>query len=435
MTAFRSSQFTLGIRQKVLIVLMSVLLFALTISGWFALKQEKENVIAEVDQRGNDIARFVAKSLAYSIVGYDYHTIELLLNEITSSEEVSFAQVVNSRKKEMGIAGIIDNEDMTHIQLFKEPIKLEEKQVGELVLGMSTAKLTERLENNKFSLITREALIIMLIAIGEFIALSYIIIRPVRVITDSIDNGIDENGKLAVNIPVYSHDEFGQLANKFNELGTQLNKANEKLQTKIEAADEQLKTNNAQLLKQQEELKHINEELHRISITDPLTGLYNRRRFEELIETELSLTLRHGDKNSLIMIDIDHFKPINDTHGHVTGDVVLKKVADTLQSQIRKTDVLCRIGGEEFVVLCKRAGKDEAELVAQKLRNAIKNESILIGSDELHISISLGGASIPDAKNTNTINEFYRCADAALYYSKENGRDRYTHFDDMPAKV
>jgi len=423
--------YSFGIRQKVLFVLMSVLLVALSLSGWLALQQEKENVVLETNQRGNDIARFVAKSLAYSIVGYDYQTIQLLLDEIIRSEEISYAMVTNQRKKEMGLAGAINDSNRAYIKIFNENILLEDEVVGELTLGLSTEKIVERLEENKFSLVTREALIIMLIAIGEFIALSFIIIKPVRLISQSLDNGVDENGKIVADIPIRSSDEFGQLAQKFNELGTDLNKANLKLQNKIEAADDKLKDTNDQLLKQQVELKQINEELRLISITDPLTGLYNRRHFEDLVGTEIDISIRHGDKNSLIMIDIDHFKSINDTYGHFSGDVVLKVVSETLKEQLRKTDVLCRIGGEEFVVLCKRADKDQTLIIAEKLRTAIKNKHISLGDKAINICISLGGATIDGNQSSISIDELYRYADSALYFSKENGRNRYTHYDDL----
>ena len=97
--------FKLGIRQKVLLILMLVLLAALSISGWLALEEEKERVLSEVKQRGTDISRFVAKSLSYSVVGYDYHTIDLLLKEVVRSEDVGYSKVVNLKGNTMAEAG------------------------------------------------------------------------------------------------------------------------------------------------------------------------------------------------------------------------------------------------------------------------------------------------------------------------------------------
>ncbi|MEE8379572.1 MAG: hypothetical protein V3R49_04300, partial [Gammaproteobacteria bacterium] len=101
-SAFR---FKLGIRQKVMLVLLTVLLLALSISGWLALRAERANILDETNLRGTDISRYVAKSLSFSIVGYDYHTIQLMLDEITSSEEISYAVVTNTRGSIMGESG------------------------------------------------------------------------------------------------------------------------------------------------------------------------------------------------------------------------------------------------------------------------------------------------------------------------------------------
>ncbi|MDH5544439.1 MAG: diguanylate cyclase [Gammaproteobacteria bacterium] len=424
--------FHLGIRQKVLMVLLTVLLSALTASGWFALQQEKDSAQKEINQRGVDIARFVAKSLAFSVVGYDYHTIQLLLEEIVSSDEISYVRVTNAKGKVMSQQGKKPDANAKNTFNFEEDILLDDSVVGKLVLSFNSEKTAQQLESRKFSLVTREAFIILMIAIAEFVALSFLIIHPVKVISESLDRGVDNRGNVVAEIPLNSKDEFGQLANKFNELGKQLNQANYQLQEKIDLSDARLRETNIALQKQSDELKRMNEEFRILSITDALTGLYNRRHFEELIAVEVSLTARHGDNNSLMIIDIDHFKRINDTYGHLTGDSVLKTVANVLKTELRKTDVLCRIGGEEFAVLCKRAGREEAMIVAEKLKKAINRAVIDVGDHIVTTTVSIGVATIPDEQGTDNVDAFYRNADAALYYCKENGRNRHFHFYDLP---
>ena len=298
--------FKFGIRQKILLVLITVLLIALTVSGWFALEKEKKDVLQEIHQRGTDISRFVSKSLAFSVVGYDYHTIQLLLDEITSSEDIGYAKVSSTKGNTMGESGKM-NTPFGDMVIFNEDIKFDSQAVGQLTLGLTTTKTIQRLEAQKYTLVEREGLIILLIAIGEFLALSYVIIRPVSIMSKSLDNSIDENGKIIGMIPITSQDEFGQLASQFNQLSTQLNEANYRLQSKVELADEQLRKTNQQLMQQSEELKRINEEFKQMSVTDSLTGLYNRRQFEDLMSTEIALSLRHGDTNSILVVDIDHF--------------------------------------------------------------------------------------------------------------------------------
>jgi diguanylate cyclase (GGDEF)-like protein len=420
----------LGVRQKVLLLLMSILLIALSVSGWFALQAEKERIIADINQRGTDISRFVAKSLAYSVIGYDYHTIDLLLNEITISDEIGYAKVVNKRGSTMSEYGERRSGNGELI-IFEEKILIEDEVIGTLTLGLSTSTTFGHLESQKFSLIKREAFIILLIALGEFLALSYIIIRPVSIISESLDKQKQEDGQIVGTIPVTSNDEFGELANRFNQLGESLNAANAKLQSRAEFADEQLIKTNLILQKQSEELQLMNEEFRKLSITDPLTGLFNRRHFEDVMKTEIDLAKRHGDTNSLILIDIDHFKKINDTYGHEVGDIVIKKVADIMRERLRKTDVLCRIGGEEFISLCKRADKDAALELSEGIRNAIGQREITVGISKIPVTVSIGVATVTRENIKTHADNLFRYTDYALYKSKQNGRNKVTHFDDL----
>jgi diguanylate cyclase (GGDEF)-like protein len=420
----RTNRFKLGVRQKVLLVLLTVLLTALTVSGWMALRQERATMLSEINQRGNDISRYVAKSLSFSIVGYDYHTIQLMLDEITASEEVSYAVVTNMRGKVMGESGISAKESNPDSQVvFTQNIYIEDEQVGKLEMGLSTTRVLGRLEEQKYSLFKREALIILLIALGEFLALSYLIIKPVSKISDYLRNSIDKDGHLIENIPISSNDEFGHMAKQFNRLGYRLNEANKKLQSKVEVADRQLIETNAQL-------KQLNEEFKILSITDPLTGLFNRRHFNELMTTEISMSRRHGDANSIMLIDIDHFKAINDTFGHYVGDSVLKNLTNTLKDNLRHTDAICRIGGEEFAVLCKRADPVAAIEIAEKLRTQVENTPMARGiDDDLVVTVSIGIVSIPNNRGADTAEQLFKDADNALYYSKNHGRNCVTHAD------
>ena len=424
-------KFRLGVRQKVLLVLLTVLLTALSVSGWLALREEKANLMKEIDQRGSYIGRFVAHSLAFSVVGYDYHTIQLLLDELTSSDEIDYAKVSNAKGNTMGESGTaswgsnIEQASNDGLVMFTNDIQIDGESVGTLQLGFTTTHVMSRLENQKFTLLKREALIILLIALGEFLALSYIIVRPVGKITDFLRSNVDKEGQLVGSIPLVSNDEFGQLAHQFNDLSGQLNEANKKLHSKIESADRRLLETNQQL-------KQLNDEFKLLSITDPLTGLFNRRHFDELMENEVSMSNRHGDPNSILLIDIDFFKAINDTYGHYVGDVVLKALTKTLQENIRHTDAICRLGGEEFAILCKRADKVGAMELAEKLRATIENTPMIPESDdELMITISIGVASVPDGNGKTTPKQLYKDVDTALYYSKNNGRNRVTHVNEL----
>ena len=184
--------------------------------------------------------------------------------------------------------------------------------------------------------------------------------------------------------------------------------------------------------KTNQQLKQLNDEFKLLSITDPLTGLFNRRHFDELMETEVGLSNRHGNPNSILLIDIDYFKAINDTYGHYVGDLVLKAMTNILRENLRGTDAICRIGGEEFAVLCKRADKAGAMEIAEKLRSVVEHTPMVPESDdELFITVSIGVASVPDAGKTTSAKQLYKEVDKAMYYSKNHGRNQVTHISDL----
>jgi diguanylate cyclase (GGDEF)-like protein len=424
----KNQLFQFGIRQKVVLILVTVLLSAFTVSGWLALEQEKRDALQEFHQRGSDITQFVAKSLAYSVVGYDYHTIQLLLDEITSSDIVAYARVTGARGNLMAEAGSRQLGGGKNVLILTKNIVLDGDVVGYLTTGISMKGTLTRLASQKYNLVEREALIILMIAICEFLALSYLIIRPVRLMTESLGQGLNRTSDTVGLLPVISNDEFGDLARQFNTLSVQLNDANSRLRGKIISADRQLQSTNNMLLQQSRELRKLNEEFKLLSITDSLTGLYNRRYYESMIEAEISISARHGIPNSILLIDVDHFKKINDVHGHHTGDLVLEEIARRMRSKIRLSDVLCRFGGEEFIVFCKNTDQGDAINIAEKLRLAVLERKFIIGHETLNVSISIGVATLPDFHSTDTATDFYRHADIALYQSKGEGRNRVTHY-------
>lgn len=424
------SIFQLGVRQKVLLVLMCVLLTALTASGWLALQEEKANTLNEIDNRGSDISRFVAKSLVYSVIGYDYHTLDLLLKEITLSDDIGYSKIVNLKGNTMAEAGILIENNPNKMVLFKEMLVLNDEVVGNLTLGISTEKTMTHIENQKYALIKREAFIILLIALGEILALSYIIIKPVSIISKTL-NEREDNNPILGRIPLDTKDEFGELAKQFNDLSDNLNMANAELQSRVDYADKQLVQTNNVLLERSSELLDLNKKFEKLSITDPLTELYNRRHFEKIIADEMSVTKRHGDVCSLLVIDIDKFKHVNDTYGHMHGDTVIKMIADTMKERFRETDVLCRIGGEEFVALCKRSDKNESIQLAEEIRETIENTSVNIGNQNVKVTVSIGIETVAAENIVDVGDDIFKHADLALYYSKDNGRNKVTHFNDM----
>ncbi|GAB6072389.1 GGDEF domain-containing protein [Venenivibrio stagnispumantis] len=156
--------------------------------------------------------------------------------------------------------------------------------------------------------------------------------------------------------------------------------------------------------------------------TDPLTGVLTRRNLEPILLKHIEIANLTKTPISIIMVDIDHFKKINDTYGHIVGDIVLKEVANTLKSNIRKSDYIFRYGGEEFLILLPHTTKEEAINIAEKLRKEIKNNVIKYEDKEIKVTASFGVEEIKDT--TKTIKDLLNQADINLYKAKTSGRDR-----------
>ncbi len=165
------------------------------------------------------------------------------------------------------------------------------------------------------------------------------------------------------------------------------------------------------------------EEIYRLSIMDGLTAVHNKRYFLDFLERELKVSARHQSALSLIMVDIDHFKKINDTHGHLAGDNALKELCNRLRPRIRATDLLARYGGEEFAVVLPATDLAGAMQFAEILRALV--ESAPFSGDDLKIpaTISLGVATV-DVTSPGTPEELIGRADGKLYEAKRSGRNR-----------
>jgi diguanylate cyclase (GGDEF)-like protein len=177
-----------------------------------------------------------------------------------------------------------------------------------------------------------------------------------------------------------------------------------------------------ELIKLVKRLNEAQTHLKHMTITDDLTGLRNRRYIIERLEEEFQRSKRSGNLLSLIMLDIDHFKTINDSHGHLFGDVVLRVVSSRIKSGLRKHDIVGRIGGEEFLVICPDSSLDDAAIVAERIRQVICEQPIGDGIKAATVAVSAGVTSILD--NDYRSEKLFSRADMALYKAKDEGRNR-----------
>jgi len=171
--------------------------------------------------------------------------------------------------------------------------------------------------------------------------------------------------------------------------------------------------------------------LEELAMTDSLTGVRNRRCFMQAAALEFERATRHNRPMAIVLIDVDHFKRINDRHGHLSGDQSLIEIARACQQTLRKTDLLARFGGEEFIVLLPETGQREAVRLAERMRSAVASEVRLPGSGRPgEVTISLGAVAL--SRSTPSLDILIQAADLALYDAKRAGRDRV---HTMPAPI
>ncbi|MCG9598253.1 diguanylate cyclase [Vibrio sp. Isolate25] len=234
------------------------------------------------------------------------------------------------------------------------------------------------------------------------------------------------NGDLSQRIQYFTKDELGMLAQAFNQMADKLIDANQVLEQRVSE-----KT--LELFQANESLARLNRDLELLSLKDALTGISNRRAFDDLLEEEWKRCHRDGTSLGLIMIDIDFFKKYNDSLGHSAGDACLKQVANLIDQAVhRNSDMVARYGGEEFVVLLPNTPLDDALSVAHRIQEAMAKGKILHPDSPIssHVTLSIGLGAIVPERNTSP-QAFLEAVDATLYLSKDKGRNTISTIQDI----
>ena len=172
-------------------------------------------------------------------------------------------------------------------------------------------------------------------------------------------------------------------------------------------------------------LKHFQRfsSIKNIAIYDTLTGLYNRRYFEERLGVEAQKSFYSGTPLSLVMVDIDLFKKVNDTFGHTEGDQILCKISSLLKTSVRKKDTVARYGGEEFILILPEAGLEESFVIAERIRRLVEDTPFEVGEAQVNLTISMGISNFPSHR-AKSKEELVKMADQALYDAKRGGRNK-----------
>ncbi|MEW5770960.1 MAG: diguanylate cyclase [Pseudomonadota bacterium] len=277
--------------------------------------------------------------------------------------------------------------------------------LGYVVLDVSLRRLTD-MRDNMLLLGGTVIVVAILVSIALMIWLSHGVVQPLTRIIKGVETM--GRGDLDTRIEGLGSPVFQPLADVINRMAEGVKLTQAELQHRIDDATKELR-----------EAKHKAEQEARM---DALTGLYNRRAFLERADEELLRARRYNTPLSLVMVDLDNFKAINDKWGHAIGDQVLIAFADILKGSMREVDIVARIGGEEFVLLMTQTALEEARQAAERIRKDVMASPLQLGDAELHWTASLGVTALT-GEDQSVVAALVR-ADWALYRAKEGGRNR-----------
>lgn len=239
-----------------------------------------------------------------------------------------------------------------------------------------------------------------------FFGLDRLVVAPIRALQRAVKKM--EAGALETRVPKLSGRELSELAENINLMAQALQSQKENLERAV--------------AERTHELQEVNLRLERLAVTDGLTGVYNHRRFQEQLAAEVLRSQRTARHVSVLMIDVDLFKRVNDSMGHPAGDELLRRLAAVIQGTLRQTDMLARYGGEEFAVILPETPKAEAAAAAERARVAVEEQLNQSGRWTQRVTVSVGVATWPE--NGKTPEALLVAADQALYAAKREGRNK-----------
>ncbi len=442
-----SSRLALAITALAVVVLVVVGLTLVSVSKSVALQAQREQGVALLQSMAPSVARAIAVN---DLADLDDHLAETVLQVRPSWTSILYLEAYDAAGDPLLRAS--DGSALSRrADGFVEPAflscaletqdacwQIAESPSGDSLLFLSTpassglrwGTLVGAFDLRDFQLLSqrwsqRAAGTVAVLAASVYVlvwfGLSRIIIAPLVRLARAARRV--QQGDLSARVAMGRGDELGELGEAFDSMAERLEAHTVDLERKVAERSAQIRQQKEELERVNSNLASINTQLERLATTDALTGLHNRRYLQQALEFELARGVRAEHPFCLLMMDIDHFKRVNDTWGHAVGDVVLVKLAAILKENLRNTDLRARWGGEEFVALLLDSDRESGLKAAEKIRSVVEATSIDAGLDEpVHITISIGVAHSP--QDGVTEDKLFAHADAALYRAKESGRNR-----------
>jgi diguanylate cyclase (GGDEF)-like protein len=351
--------------------------------------------------------------------------MDSLADSIVSEPDMQMLKVVNKKgnavvlRKRNNLG--VDNQYLS----FTTPIVFDTETVGQATLQVSTKELENAIQISFYRILIWICSVILFLGVLIYIVVSIVILEPIARIRNTMQAIVANPNESLQTLEVSGNDELADLGHIFNTMQTSLYARQQQLRERVQIADADLVKANHELTLRSNELEKMVEITHQLATTDSLTGLKNRRCFDEIFEPLFAHSKRHEEPLCLVLLDVDKFKQINDVHGHVAGDAVLKSIGELIRQCTRGSDVSARVGGDEFAFVLTNAAIEQGKTFAQHLLEKVREHDFAISDGHfLKVTLSIGVAEL--SCDIHSVEALYGLADKALYESKRRERNQVT---------
>lgn len=415
----------LGLRTKLILVVVIGLLLGVSILGYFKLQQDRGNLYRAADNSGKERIALIAKALSNLLAGYDYTNMESFAGSIVAAPDVQILRIIN-RKGVVVVERTNKNLDQDGRSMtFKAPIIFGVDHIGSVEMLVSTRGLEMAIRESFQGIVLWIGSVILFLSVLIYVAVSLVILTPIARIRNMMQEIVANPDSELQIMGVTGKDELADLTNIFNRMQTSLYVHQQKLKARVQISDENLTRANQELTLRSRELEQMVTLSQQLATTDSLTGLKNRRFLDENLGSVFAQAKRYGDPLCLVLVDVDHFKNINDEYGHSSGDAVLKLLGNLIRWSTRDSDISARIGGDEFAFVLPRTSVMQGKVFAESLLEKTRNHVFAIpGEKIIKVTLSIGIAELSD--DVLSVEMLYGAADKALYESKHRGRNQVT---------
>lgn len=411
----------IGLSIKLIGYAMAGALITSAAIGVVRVQNERVSLDELIGKAGQSVANATASGAASLVAGYDYGNLEILAANVARQANVIRVIIRNQDGRVMTQAA---GEEAGTYKRFESPIVFGGETIGDTVVDISTDALEKALNALYWRVFIEQLVFGGILGLIVYFFTACGIVSPIHKLTMAMEEAMEKGDSfVARDLEVKSEDEIGRLVSVFNTLNKSLANYHRQLHGKIDLANQELRDKNIQLGGRTLELENALDLLSTMATTDWLTELPNRRKFDETLSRMFHQSERFAEEITLVLFDIDHFKLINDSHGHGAGDEVLRDIGTLLRLHVRKSDVPARLGGDEFGIVLYHTNVEQAALFVENLMDGVRAHAFNYDGFRMNIGLSIGIAQY-DA-SMSTPQELYYSADKALYQAKHGGRGRY----------